>query len=212
MAETSDVLKMIYQRDWVETYLNYCEQLSHYIVIVENIREDVLTRVFDLFFGKKAVLGTMWIESVLTWKSTFKDLFQRVKRNMIDTTSMFRGHIAYLKTGSEHLIQVRKDLILEVNDSLVHEIISRTAFRLMCNICACTAGLKKCATCKVVYYCGKTCQIQDWTEHKKRCLLTEPSLKAVYNRNDNYSIFFPALPRALFEPHPKIVVLEDEKI
>ena len=29
--------------------------------------------------------------------------------------------------------------------------------------------LKHCSVCKDVYYCSKTCQINDWKEHQKSC-------------------------------------------
>ncbi|KAM7358882.1 zinc finger MYND-type containing 10 [Cochliomyia hominivorax] len=29
---------------------------------------------------------------------------------------------------------------------------------------------KKCSNCKVVYYCSRKCQLDDWTEHKKKCI------------------------------------------
>jgi hypothetical protein len=31
------------------------------------------------------------------------------------------------------------------------------------------AGLKKCAGCRVIFYCGKECQVTHWPAHKPEC-------------------------------------------
>eukprot|EP00808_Paulinella_micropora_P000250 g13030.t1 len=41
-----------------------------------------------------------------------------------------------------------------------------------CEFCAITAT-KKCGHCKLVYYCGRWCQAQDWKTHKVFCKLTQ---------------------------------------
>ena len=38
-----------------------------------------------------------------------------------------------------------------------------------CRVCNSHDTPKKCATCKRVYYCGKSCQTLDWKRHKTTC-------------------------------------------
>jgi len=39
-----------------------------------------------------------------------------------------------------------------------------------CHFCHTTLqGMKKCASCKLVYYCSKDCQAAHWNVHKERC-------------------------------------------
>lgn len=40
-------------------------------------------------------------------------------------------------------------------------------------VCGQEMNLKKCAKCRQRFYCSKSCQIQDWTKHRKEC----PSLE-----------------------------------
>jgi hypothetical protein len=43
-------------------------------------------------------------------------------------------------------------------------------FSKQCTAPGCTnEGTKKCATCRVSYYCSKECQKKDWKAHKKKC-------------------------------------------
>lgn len=39
----------------------------------------------------------------------------------------------------------------------------------VCNSCSSTKNLMRCAACKVVWYCSRDCQKQDWIVHKLSC-------------------------------------------
>ncbi|XP_021737875.1 histone-lysine N-methyltransferase ASHR1-like isoform X1 [Chenopodium quinoa] len=38
-----------------------------------------------------------------------------------------------------------------------------------CEVCFCSAKLKKCSACHFVWYCGSTCQKSDWMFHRVEC-------------------------------------------
>ena len=42
-----------------------------------------------------------------------------------------------------------------------------------CAVCFADAPLQRCASCKLIYYCGSTCQRANWTEHSEICKNTE---------------------------------------
>ena len=47
-----------------------------------------------------------------------------------------------------------------------------------CSKCGKTDGeLKRCAQCKLTYYCGQDCQKQHWPEHKQICKETAKANK-----------------------------------
>ncbi|SPO05148.1 uncharacterized protein DNG_07834 [Cephalotrichum gorgonifer] len=46
---------------------------------------------------------------------------------------------------------------------------SATVELIPCQICGKLDGTKKCGKCKVVAYCGRDHQVQDWPAHKKVC-------------------------------------------
>jgi hypothetical protein len=47
---------------------------------------------------------------------------------------------------------------------------SPTSSEAMCQVCFTSdSGNRLCGKCKKVYYCGKECQRQDWSTHKKVC-------------------------------------------
>jgi len=37
--------------------------------------------------------------------------------------------------------------------------------------------IKRCGVCKLVRYCGKECQSNDWKDHKTRCKAPNPKAK-----------------------------------
>lgn len=45
----------------------------------------------------------------------------------------------------------------------------RTREGAMCEVCQKVDGLKRCARCGVVAYCGKEHQLADWKTHKQVC-------------------------------------------
>lgn len=55
-------------------------------------------------------------------------------------------------------------------------------FRCGCNLCkhelcaTCgSEGLQRCAGCKLVCYCGKSCQKKHWAEHRNECKMKSPN-------------------------------------
>mmetsp|Transcript_8311 Transcript_8311/g.23433 ORF Transcript_8311/g.23433 Transcript_8311/m.23433 type:complete len:448 (-) Transcript_8311:31-1374(-) len=51
----------------------------------------------------------------------------------------------------------------------------------MCRRCGKPGGTRKCSQCKMVRYCGRACQRQDWKSHKSSC---QPTTKMEGNMKD----------------------------
>ena len=57
-----------------------------------------------------------------------------------------------------------------VHSSAIAKPISTQIQQAVCSRCKAKSNdLKKCTRCKLVAYCGKQCQIEDWSEHKMIC-------------------------------------------
>eukprot|EP01088_Endostelium_zonatum_P019853 TRINITY_DN7066_c0_g1_i1.p1 TRINITY_DN7066_c0_g1~~TRINITY_DN7066_c0_g1_i1.p1 ORF type:complete len:130 (-),score=25.62 TRINITY_DN7066_c0_g1_i1:23-412(-) len=41
---------------------------------------------------------------------------------------------------------------------------------MVCTNCTKKGDLKMCAKCQNAYYCCRDCQVQDWPQHKRRCV------------------------------------------
>lgn len=60
----------------------------------------------------------------------------------------------------------------------------------LCERCS-EKGTKRCTKCRVVYYCGKECQVGDWANHKSRCKKLCKSHKRVAVSEDKYFVELP---------------------
>lgn len=63
----------------------------------------------------------------------------------------------------------------ELNKDLCHCQPSHSINPFVCNLCEKVVGNRKavmaCSRCKTSYYCSRECQVQDWSEHKKKCVV-----------------------------------------
>lgn len=68
-----------------------------------------------------------------------------------------------------------REELLEVSSRLADQLESMISFTdatrrsSVCAVCQ-RPGENQCSGCKTVVYCGRDCQLQDWTIHKKNCL------------------------------------------
>ncbi|KAF7998212.1 hypothetical protein HCN44_009610 [Aphidius gifuensis] len=84
--------------------------------------------------------------SALTWKKIAK----------IQAETLFSKNIDYIKSMAE-ILSGAYDL-----DKLFLKDIKQ------CALCRRNAT-KKCSKCKNIFYCGRECQVKDWTSHKNTC-------------------------------------------
>jgi len=81
----------------------------------------------------------------------------------------------------------------------------------ICSFCGLIAKecLKKCQTCKQVYYCSKDCQRQDWSSHKDQC--QTPPFVFVDANDPEKTSEMKAEAAALVEEFMRKVQLEEEE-
>jgi len=60
----------------------------------------------------------------------------------------------------------------------------RQAHRQTCRHCGAAKPMSRCAKCKFVYYCGRVCQVEDYSSHKKQCDDLGHLVQALDRRND----------------------------
>src|SRR5690554_4872015 len=62
-----------------------------------------------------------------------------------------------------------------------------------CAVCQTRTNLLRCSRCKVVKYCSKEHQIQDWPNHKHQCTLLQSTYHNTTNENPTISGYDPPL-------------------
>lgn len=86
-----------------------------------------------------------------------------------------------------------------------------------CQKCGVSDDLKKCARCKLVSYCSRTCQTADWKQHKKICQF-QAQVQVDEKRTDALSMLrempelplvssFPMVTKAYNTPEVRMAVL-----
>jgi len=138
----------------------YTKRFTSVIGAIMKEHEDVCRAASSLFCGVCRSNSTGVLQTPMSWLQQVEDPFVGVWVNSV--------------CGNDRCERQTRQEVQETMDELLGEYLSEVELGsvevLCCRVCGKTEEIMRCGRCRVVGYCGKEHQREDWKGHKRNCV------------------------------------------